>query len=524
MSDDDFLDFDANGDDPFSDFDTDDAGGATDSTQPPPTRSLEEFDALVDRNIKTLMNRKQPAAERIEAAEWLGESGAFKSITALSVVYRKDNKNRAVQQAAGAALAKFKALDRAIVRDGDELVAEALVRPENDHVLQRLMDIALYEKTASRSLLSRLIPALTGLLVVSLLVMGVALLSTSSGTPSEPDNTPEPDATPVAEVPDIDPQSVINTLSSRVSQLRADVFALQPALAAVQGGGSFSCTLTLAQPNAYDLPDNLRTDIPALAEFVDAYNTQQTVMTTDVYEPINALCSPPATPGSSATQPPPTTITMSAADARMLLSSVEAVQAALPDVEAQLAPASEAVTTFIETAPTPTPTEEPTAAVPTEDTSSVVDPTPDDPTPVEESVVEPTQPTFSFAEINSEISSIRNVIDEATGLRGYNTLLAQYWVDVENAGNTGGCATPRPPIPDDYVVTNSALLEGVPGFAPAVEQVNVGLALSRSAWDLFERSCADGTLTIQLESGKIATQTAQTAFDVAESFLDSINP
>jgi hypothetical protein len=133
-------------DDLFDDFEPldDGANPLADADNAALMAALGRFTAQVDEKIKILRAPKRySTAERREAALWLGDSGDARAIPALLLVYRKDSKNRDVQQAAAYALGQFKALDKAIKRGKDESVEEALGRPKNEHIFDLLTDIAI---------------------------------------------------------------------------------------------------------------------------------------------------------------------------------------------------------------------------------------------------------------------------------------------------------------------------------------------------------------------------------------------
>lgn len=162
--------------DPFSGMDDDkpakrggNSGSGGGGKSPDGKRSLAEFNAEVDRRIAVLRSLKQKPKARVEAANWLGESGDTRAIKALVQVYTSSKSPRGVRAAAKTALSKFKALDIAIDRAEGEEVEVALGRDENEWVVELLTEIAYNERKPRRR--GRGMLLLSGVLAILLAVL-----------------------------------------------------------------------------------------------------------------------------------------------------------------------------------------------------------------------------------------------------------------------------------------------------------------------------------------------------------------
>ncbi|MBK9124158.1 MAG: hypothetical protein IPM16_13720 [Chloroflexi bacterium] len=167
MADDDL--FEDTGDFPFSDLDD----------EPPRSqggkRTYDEFVAEVNRRIAVLQAKTQPGRARSAAAEWLGDSADTRAIKPLIQVYLSDETPRGVKRAARSALSKFRALDRAIVRDEGESVEDALVSPENEDVVELIKDLAFNDRPPRRR--GRGLLYMSGLLAILLAFLVVVYIN-----------------------------------------------------------------------------------------------------------------------------------------------------------------------------------------------------------------------------------------------------------------------------------------------------------------------------------------------------------
>lgn len=171
MVDDDLFDSDDSDDfDPFADMGGDEPAPAR-SDYSGGVRSIQEFTAEVNRRVAVLRSSRQTNKARIAAARWLGQSGDTGAIKALVQAYKNPRNSRGIRAAAKEALTHFKALDRAIQRDDDESVEQALGRDENYWIVELLQDIAYNERAPRRR--GRTLLFMNGVLAILLAVLFV---------------------------------------------------------------------------------------------------------------------------------------------------------------------------------------------------------------------------------------------------------------------------------------------------------------------------------------------------------------
>jgi hypothetical protein len=477
MTDDELFDLDDEDldSDPFADVDT-----------PAKTsvRTLEEFEAEVDKKIKILMSPRNDAKDRREAALWLGESGAPKAITALTKVYEKDRKNKKVQQAAAYALGQFKALDEAIIREDNEPVMEALAREENEGIVQLLEDIALRDERGKRLRIpTRTLVMIEGLLAV-LLVILIALNMVLPGTRADQNRRL---ATRGAGTP---AQRAVHEIGLRVDELEEDAETLQQQLNSARGGQALNCNASFKNPADFPLDTEIGTQYPQAKAVADRYNDLHGDFTAAKI-PYNEACRASAT--------------ISAENTTQGLAAVGSVLSAIPALRTEV----ERVRGEIESAVTATANaeaERATASVPTDIPT-------DAPTPT-------ATPGLSTTDITRHAGAMINMVDQATGQRGFNTLLLQYWTDVRDNGTTIGCNAAAPTIPEDYALTEEEKALA-PDLANAQVQLNTGLALVRMGWTLFTNACTNGTLSQNYQIGLDTSNNANATFDAALQILNA---
>ncbi|MDX1991670.1 MAG: hypothetical protein SF029_04750 [bacterium] len=484
-------------DDDLSVFDEDDRGGGD-------LRSLEEFEATVDDQMKILLSRKAEPAERVEAALWLGNSGAPKAITALRRVYEHE-KDKKIRNAAKYALGQFKALDTAIERGEGEPVLDALEREENAVIRDLLEDIALGRTGAGgRSGGSPVMMILMGVLFVSLLglVIGNALLLNTG----EPGNRETVDPTPAG----IDPSSPlgialneVNAMQQRAFDVQDDATELKRQYDAFQANQTpFDCSIIFKRPQTYIVPSPILTNFPDLNLDRIAGNLSSSVTTLSTIQSRYDLVCPPRsneqTPVPAvARQPLPAEVTQASGDLQVVLDDMEAVLETIQGTRTQL---------IASATPTPAPTAEATP-------EATATPLP---------TIEPTA-TVSPVVVNRYLSDLYAILDAVSDRNGARTLLVQYWNDVASAGRTDGCRLPAPQIPENYTETIPAdVLLVAPALQSAVEQLNIGLDLLRQGWGLFNTSCQNNTLGAQLPVAQEITRTVETTFSNAEDILNTI--
>ncbi len=143
---------------------------------------------------------------------------------------------------------------------------------------------------------------------------------------------------------------------------------------------------------------------------------------------------------------------------------------------------------------------------------TVATPTPrPSPTPFPTETVEPSL-------INQIILTVEFNIDDMNVERGKNTLLIQFWTDLEFAGTTDACRDEPPILPEDYPITEQDRIDLPIDLITAIDAYNLGMALSRESWELFDIAC--DASEPQIAQGKSKAELAQATFDSAlESLL-----
>ncbi|MEQ8675864.1 MAG: HEAT repeat domain-containing protein [Aggregatilineales bacterium] len=452
---------------------------------------IERFEKQVVRNMKIILSRKMDTAKRVEAAYWLGESGAPKAISALRKVYRGE-KDPKVKAAVTFALGQFKAMDLAIERDPNEPVVDALARPENEEIYELLTDITLKGKFGKRkrisaSVLRRLAMFLTFTLIIFGSINLLVLLSTESNT-GVLANLGRANTGSVA----LDTLADLHLL---IDAAKLDAEAIQTGLSnPTPEGLPSNCTYVFeydyANFSIYEA-DPLITS----ATFPRVFNLKNTVNSTlgrvnSAYQTYKAACD-------NVTPPTQT-------DIDFAVSETSAILEQLPDLDEQIAELEET----LQPTPTPPPTEVTEEATPE---PANVTPSPE-PTPTIDPAI--------YTEHRRQLVSIINRVNEPTGAL---VQLEQVWTDAANAGQTRACSQPIPFIAEDYIVPDDVVAE-VPLLGDAAQRVNnLGLALLRQGWTLFMNSCSSGTLSQNSQNGLIFVETARSAFDEARTLLNQIN-
>ncbi|HEX2619138.1 MAG TPA: hypothetical protein VHL11_03295 [Phototrophicaceae bacterium] len=486
MTDDDLFDL----NDEDLDSDADPFAGATPIKAA--VRSLEDFDAEVDRQIKVLMSTQNDAKLRREAAYWLGESGAPKAITALRKIYEKDKKNKSVQQAAEYALGQFKALDEAILRDPGEPVAEALGKPENEAVVDLLESIALHDNRGKRLRIKTrtlvLIEALLAIVLAVLVVLNLTMVGTRKV---------DPGAKVAMRGEGSITERTLNELGLRAGEIKTDAEELQRQL----NGTTPNCKATFVEPAEFVVNAEAVTNYPSVQPLVDRYNRFQADLT-GARAPFDTACQANKPVDAAAAANSMTTLISVLAGIPAFQTDVTTAQADFSVTATAGYQATLNMKFTLDTidATNAASTEEPTAAF-TE-------------TPTE-------TPGLTTTQLRTHTSALYNLIDQATGNRGFNSLLNEYWTEARDQGTTTSCRNPRPAIPDDYVLPEDVIALA-PELVSAVEQLNTGLQTDRDGWDFFERSCVNGTTLQNFNLGLNSPTLAKLAFDSATTILDQL--
>jgi len=224
-------------------------------------------------------------------------------------------------------------------------------------------------------------------------------------------------------------------------------------------------------------------------------STQQVTNSFNIY---NATCTDGVELSSEDIAQAQAFLSRASADIPAILQDASALEARLNQEEVER-----------NTTPSPTPTE---TLAPT-----------DTPTPTPTFTPEPTA-TLSPQLINAHTSGLNFILDTVNSrTRGANTLLTQYWNDVTQAGTTDGCRNIRPTIPGDYdVVIEEQVLERFPELGEARDSVNLGLALLRDGWQMFDAACSSGQMIDSAQVGGNIAGAAAQAFTDAQTLLEEV--
>ena len=433
-----------------------------------------KFREKVDKQIRILTHKRAPADRRKAAAEWLGESGEPKAITALRRAYKKD-KDSGVRNAAKYSLGMFKALSQAL--DGTE-------KQQND-ALQLIDQIVhkgqIGQRRSSRKMLFRL--DLILLLLGFVLLIVALVLPPADGNPgaSSVDNeeataTPTVETTP--EVIEIDPAVVIAELRTMRGELNADANTLLAQLQEVTRGNDQDCSVveSFADPDEYNTETLNSGDYQAILAAAEQYNEVQAKLA-EVRSAFEQSCD---------TETP---ISVDDAfqlregallEARTMLNNLEETLNS-PD----LAPDVELPTT------TPEPTE----------------------TPLPTATIDPSL-------ISGYVVSLQNNLDEMNvPIRGKNNLILQHWTDIQENGTTLACRDGIPVLPEEYTLPDEEIDQLPQALIDAVDTYNEALKLSRTSWELFEISCQADSFGTNLGPGLSAAQTAQVFYQEVDNQL-----
>lgn len=485
MTDTEFDDF-----DDFDNFDSDDG----DDQQ----AAVDRFEQEVSKKMKLLLTRKAGTEKRVEAALWLGEAGSPKAISTLRQVYKKD-KDKKVKNASEYALGMFKALDNAILRDPGQPVAEALGEEENELVLEILSNIALKGEMGKRkriktSTLIRLMMFLTLSLIICGGINAFLMLSTDTSTGEDTFIIDQVGQSNTG-VPALD---VVNDLSVVSRALRFDATELQTQFTSLAPEGlPTNCIYTFNRPETYDADPSITMTSFTIESLVQGVNEQVDNLAS-VQTAFDDAC------GTTPEIPTSDEISTHLTALETLLTEVDGFDETIAQLQASLQP------------PTPTPAPAETEAIidvteeATEDTGPTATPT-----------ITP-EPTIDPAIYFSAVREINRIINSVTEPRRALAQLEQAWEDVSSAGTTGACADPAPPIPEDYILPTD-VAEEVPELVEATNQLNgIGLTLLRNGWDLFIRSCGNGTLSQNATTGLATAQTARAGFDAVRQILNDL--
>lgn len=421
----------------------------------------------------------EKATQRRQAAYFVGEASVEEAITQLRTMYYDDPDAR-VREAAGYALGMFQAIKQADAND------------EQEKLEQYVMPVLTEGKLGRRRRFKpgRLVRLLL-LLLVSFGLLAGANVVVLSGTVALPtfnlnlggggadnNDTGETDSTAVAAVPDRDRAALINASQTYLNQIRGVGATLQTVLAERRDGADLNCSAIFQIPSPLELTESEAAAQPDLSGVIAGLNSARDQIVSG-HQRWEQACF--------AQQP------IAPDEAASLLGTVEVALNALQQIEPTI----------------------PQAAQPTSAAAAGAGET----TPVA-----PTAPTSEPTPNTGAVTALTFYVDRMTADRGPATLLRQYWNDaLVNPNGRAGCDVARPPIPSDAEL-NEAVAGAAPELAEAVVQVQIGLGLLRQGWQLFENSCAAGTLGQNALRGQEFVETAISAFNNADLLLSNLAP
>jgi len=455
--------------DDFGEFDDDDESfDASASLTPKQEKRLAKFQANVKQAMRVVSNENASADSRIKAARWLGESGEPTAITSLRQAYL-NSPDKKVKKAAAESLGMFRALQKAL--DDPDQATE---------VGQLLQGIIFEGKTGGVSGVVLLVSRLQRILVITFVVLLFVGVMANAGLLKDPNALPTEVPIPTLEIPDtlvptVPPTDFLDEILGMHDDLVFDAELLAQRFQLSIQGRDLGCDVTeFRAPEAYVPPVGFNpTGFPYVAEFIDKLNAARAELETMRASYDNA-CE--------------TKIPISPEDADTQWGLLIPLQTQLNTEFVALMESPN----FIpgETVATPTPRPSPT------------------PFPT---------PTIEPSLINQIILTIEFNIDDMNVERGKNTLLIQFWTDLEFAGTTDACRDEPPILPEDYLLTEEERIEYPIDLINAIEAYNLGMTLSRESWDLFEIACSSSNPAIA--QGKSKAELAKTSFDSALTSL-----
>ncbi len=428
---------------------------------------LDAFEAKVSENIKLLSSTD--AKVRRKAAEWLGEAGDPRAITRLRQVYKED-RDKKVRQTAEYSLGMFRALE------------QGLAGNKRDAVVQRLEDIALRGKMGRRTSIRRstLAKINLGLLIALILLLLFnfviwdklkPILNQTAAVASVASNDNESE-----DVPAKDRDTLLNEITAQLTLVRNDVERLQSQFQTVLGGGTVNCGVFFNNPSEYSA-DSARNEPDIVAIITDLNAAHSNLVTAKAA--YNQACPPNSQPFTAAEVGAPMGQVVQA------LTSLAAVDAALPAARGEAVDATEAVTQAAST---------------------------------QEAVVSTPTPEIN---VRGHLTALGQIVDNVQAARGANTILNQYWSDVRASGTRAGCNQPVPTIPPDYVLPDIDA-QAIPNLKLAVDLINGGLSFLRQGWSQYTNACNANNLAEALAAGAQNAQNATSAFENAQTMLTTV--
>jgi hypothetical protein len=438
--------------------------GRPELTQEEQESRVRAFQVEVDKRIEKLMRpRSYGAAERREAARWLGESGEIRAIEPLTKVYRKDP-TPGMKETAAYALGQFKALEQALSDPDREMKA-----------MTNLENIVLYREFGGRSGGSnRGLQMGLGALLIVLLLVGAGINVT--GIASR-------DAAPTLVAGGDLPTPTPDTLEWRQTRLRnmyvdlrddADLLRAEfQQVTRESGRGGQDCDVTFNDPDEITMTADSQ---PVLVDIAEQLNEIENNLD-EVLAGFRQACR----------------------ENRPLTSDevLNEYGDELTSAQRQLVEVVELFETgSIEIPPTGVPTETP-----------VPSPTP--------------EPTVDPQEVNRHRLGLQQIITDMTAQRGAASRVQIYWNGVQETGSQAGCNQIPEPIPPDYDLPDD-IAARLPDLERAAVNVNIGLDLTRRSQDAFFEACENNNLSQIVGQQVDVITTAINAFEDAQQNLNDL--
>jgi hypothetical protein len=429
----------------------------------------------IDRMLDQLAS--EDAAERREAAYWMGEAAVADAVPQLVDLYEHDD-NAGVRAAADYALGMFRAVEETIKRGKEKKVVRLLERVEKQGKLGRRANKGGWVR-----------------LVLGLLIAFVAFAAAYRFMPEALVQTAQTSLVQAGLLkitPNTDRETLLRSVRERFTAVKNDTTTLQTQFQTALGGGTFDCASFFNIPTPFEMTGADAVAYPDIAQIVRQVNTAQNNLAA-AYARFDAACL--EVQALPAGEIGPTYGIL-----------VNAIQA-LPEIESALSAA-----------------EGREAAAPAADVTSVpeIAPTSGPPTAIPPTATNPPPTTeIRVADPRSHLANLYGILDDVTGQRGALTLLEQYWGDMRRSGTTAACSSTVPTIPENYVLP-TADGQASSSLAQAVGLINEGLELTRTGWTDFTFACnSENVIPIASQELMEAGQ-ARALFLTAEQALNIV--
>lgn len=432
------------------------------------------FEEKIDQMITQLGD--QSASKRRQAAEFLGEVAAADAVPELVEVYRKD-KSAQVRAAAAYSLGMYKAVERAL-KAGQET-----------KVVRLLTQIEEQGKIGRRASLGRAVRINIALLVALIVLVVIYLYSPEIEGRLFGSTRPR--------------SEVVASVQETFTSVKNDTRSLQSELLDVISDRPLSCVAFFNNAPFYRLDPVDARSFQDVATIVTQLNGAQNSLAS-AKSRYDAACNNGTTFGSAEAQ----------ATFQLLLPALQAID----PLEVALIQAASV---------------QPTAAPPTSAPGTAVQPAsgattaPDAaPTTAVQTSIPPTATlapeVLAGANLKSHLPELFDIIQEVSGTFGASTLLVQYWSDVQNFGQTNGCAVKPPTVPSFDIFIPEVDFQASPDLRDAVQLITSGLAALRNGWTNFQFACNARSLTSVAETRLQEARVAADAFNTANLMLQGI--